>query len=208
MALLLASAQRRSKDSPGPRPDAARTKEVGRAPQGAHESFVCSCALGLRICDRFHALCSVSGTSRNSHSPVHRRVPSPMARHAIKEGDVLSERRPPSSPIAEKSSSVLSREFPSCRLLKADNAPFQSDGQGSERSNESRGLTEPRPDACAPRFGSVRRLSVDHGTHLTGRVAVVHRSRSSCRERRRPWPQALDPTQDLGEQGARYRHFR
>jgi hypothetical protein len=98
--------------------------------------------------------------------------------------------------------------FPSCRLLKADNAPFQSDGQGSERSNESRGLTEPRPDACAPRFGSVRRLSVDHGTHLSGRVAVVHRSRSSCRERRRPWPQALDPTQNLGEQGARYRHLR
>jgi hypothetical protein len=35
-------------------------------------------------------------------------------------------------------------------------------------------------DAWALRFVSVRRLSVDHGTHLTGRVVVVRRSQSSC----------------------------
>ena len=44
-------------------------------------------------------------------------------------------------------------------------------------------------------------------THLSGQVAVVHRSRSSCRERRPPRPQAFDPAEDLGEQGARHRYL-
>jgi hypothetical protein len=48
--------------------------------------------------------------------------------------------------------------------------------------------------------------------HLTWKlspagVVVVHRTRSSCCERRRPWPQVIDPPQDVGEQRARHRHL-
>ena len=83
--------------------------------------------------------------------------------------------------------------------------PFRRQGQGSEGSNQPR--QSRLSDHCALRFVSVRRRSIDHGSHLTGRVVVVHRSRSSCRERRRPRPQAFDPAEDLGEQGARHRYL-
>jgi hypothetical protein len=57
------------------------------------------------------------------------------------------------------------------------------------------------------RLGRLGAVPGRSGTHLTGQVVVVHRSRSSCRERRRPRPQAFDPAEDLGEQGARHRYL-
>ena len=49
--------------------------------------------------------------------------------------------------------------------------------------------------------------SVDHGRTSPAGVVAVHRCRSSCRERRRPWPQAIDPAQDVGEQRTRHRNL-
>jgi hypothetical protein len=53
--------------------------------------------------------------------------------------------------------------------------------------------------------GALERSSVDQGRTSPVKVVVVHRSRSSCRERWRLRPQAFDPAEDLGEQGARHR---
>jgi hypothetical protein len=71
--------------------------------------------------------------------------------------------------------------FPICRMLKAYLAPFRRARQGSEGSNQPPRSQNRLSDAYALRFVSVRRLSVDHGTHLTGRVVVVHCSRCSYR---------------------------
>jgi hypothetical protein len=65
-------------------------------------------------------------------------------------------------------------------------------------------LTQDSHRARERRLGRLGTVSGRSGTHLTGQVVVVHRSRSSCRERRRLRPQAFDPAEDLGEQGARH----
>jgi hypothetical protein len=49
-------------------------------------------------------------------------------------------------------------------------------------------------------FWAFERFSVDHGRTSPAGIVVVHRSRSSCRERR-PWLQVIDPAHDPGQQG-------
>jgi hypothetical protein len=78
-------------------------------------------------------------------------------------------------------------------------------------------LRRPRPAREAARSGDLRlgpgflgacgQLSVDLGRTSPAGVVVVHRSRSSCCERRRPWPQVIDPPQDAGKQRPRHRHL-
>ena len=91
--------------------------------------------------------------------------------------------------------------FPRCRLLKGRScvgSPHEASLRQSRPAQQAIRSGDLRP---APGFvGACGQLSVDHGRTSPAGVVVVHSSRSSCRERRRPRPQVIDPTQDVGEQ--------
>jgi hypothetical protein len=61
---------------------------------------------------------------------------------------------------------------------------------------------------AAPRIlASVEPFPGRSWPHVACWVVIVHRSRSSCRERRRLWSEPIDPAQDVGEQRSWHRHL-
>ena len=94
---------------------------------------------------------------------------------------------------------------------EGDLAPFQHARQG--RKGRNVGWREPRGGAdtafrgCAPHLASVEQFPGRSWPHVACWVVIVHRSRSSCRERRRLWSEPVDPAQYVGEQRSWHRHL-
>ena len=102
-------------------------------------------------------------------------------------------------------------KFPGCRLPKAILLRSSTPGK-AERAGTwvgaSRDVAQTQLFGAAPRiWRSVEPFRGRSWPHVACWVVVVHRSRSACRERRRPRPQAFDPAEDLGGQGARHRYL-
>ena len=104
----------------------------------------------------------------------------------------------------------LLAEIPRMPTSEGDLAPFQHARQG--RKGRNVGSREPGgADAafrgCVPHLASVEQFPGRSWPRVACWIVIVHRSRSSCRERRRLWSEPIDPAQDVGEQRSWHRYL-
>ena len=102
-------------------------------------------------------------------------------------------------------------EIPRMPASEGDLASFQHARQARKGRNvgwrEPRGGSDASFSGLRPAFWRALSSSrVDHG-RTSPLVVIVHRSRSSCRERRRLWSEPIDPAQDVGQQRSWHRHL-
>ena len=102
---------------------------------------------------------------------------------------------------ADTDSRCFRRSSTSAAAAAADRAALRAPhGRSDTAAKAPRAEPEPPLRARGSGLSRFRTVFGRSWTHLSRRVAVVHRFRCSCCERRRPWPQIVDLTQDLCDQ--------
>ena len=150
--------------------------------------------------ERPHAMVRLLARDRRRHRDGgHAGARGPLARSARSDCNWYCL-LPGLNPMTDIASPLRPQpRFPGCRLPRSTVRGFGARGKARRARTSPRGRAEPSFQRLRPAFVNVRRFSVNHGTHLTGRVVIDRSSRCSCRERRRPRPQPIDPAKDLGD---------